>query len=87
MFNGAVDVSKDQYLIAAASTALANAYRMIRSVKLTQVVKIGSEVIATVHAVTEHGPVQETVQVDQSIYNLACRHCIEMIPEAEFVEV
>lgn len=87
MFNGAVDVSKDQYLITAAGTALANAYRMIRSVKLTQVVKIGSTVVATVQAITEHGPVQENVQVDPSIYHLACRHCIEMIPEAEFVEV
>jgi formamidopyrimidine-DNA glycosylase len=87
MFNGAVDVSKDQYLIAAAGTTLANAYRVIRSVKLTQVVKVGSTVIATVQAVTEHGTVQENVQVDSSIYQLACRRCIEMIPEAEFVEV
>jgi formamidopyrimidine-DNA glycosylase len=87
MFNGAVDVSKDQYLIAAAGTTLANAYRVIRSVKLTQVVKVGSAVIATVQAVTEHGTVQENVQVDSSIYQLACRRCIEMIPEAEFVEV
>lgn len=86
MFNGNINVQEDPYFVVCARSALANVYRKIVGVKVANVQRVGSVVFAEVQASTERGLVKHQIQLDPSIYELACKRIIDAIPYAEFRE-